>query len=162
MTPTISSFTFEEVRERVTHALDDFKKQDFQLLELRADERAATHRIACYLQTYFPGWDVDCEYNRRGRDLKEQAGRLVRPDIIVHHRGIPENLLCIEAKKEGELLDRDKEKLKKFTDPLGKDKYQFGLLLVLSLDAPYVIKGEWYQNGKMSQSVDFSNSQDAK
>jgi hypothetical protein len=136
-------------------ALENFRERDFQLLQLCADERAATHRIACYLQKYFSDWNVDCEYNRRGKNPKEQNGRLVRPDIIIHHRGVPENLLCIEEKKEGELLDDDRIKLKKFTDPLGDDRYQFGLLLVLSLATPYAFEGEWYQNGKMWQSIVF-------
>lgn len=139
--------SFEELKTRVAHALKDFIEQDWQLLELCADERAATHRIGCHLQKYYPKWHVDCEYNRRGKEPKEQNGRLVKPDIIVHHRGISENLLCIEAKKEGESSDDDRIKLKNFTDPLGKDRYQFGLYLIISLTKPYNIREEWYQNG---------------
>lgn len=147
MADTDASFTFEEVQKRVSHALNDFTKQDFQLLQLCADERAATHRIACYLQNYFSDWHVDCEYNRRGKKSKTQRGLLVRPDIIVHHRNSPENLLCIEAKKEGGFLDDDRIKLKNFTDPKGEDIYQYGLLLVLSLKAPYKIDCEWFHDG---------------
>lgn len=139
--------SFGEVKKRVESALNDFKTQDLQLLRLCADERAATHRIACYLQNNFPEWHVDCEYNRRGEKPKTQRGQLVRPDIIVHRRGIPENLLCIEAKKEGESLDDDRKKLKNFTDPDGEDEYQFGLLLILSLKAPYGIHCEWFRDG---------------
>lgn len=138
---------FEEVKKKVEATLNDFRRQDIQLLELCADERAATHRIACYLQNYFKHWHVDCEYNRRGKESKEQNGRLVRPDIIVHQRGISENLLCIEVKKDGEPLDDDQKKLRNFTKPTGKDKYQFGLLLVLTLRAPYTFNCEWYRDG---------------
>jgi len=140
-------FTLDEIQQRVISALDDFSEHDLNLLELYADERAATHRIACYLQNYFKDWHVDCEFNRRGFKPKTQRGKKVRPDIIVHKRGIPENLLCIEAKKEGEPLDNDRKKLKNFTDVEGEDEYQFGLLLILSLKAPYSIHCEWFRDG---------------
>jgi len=143
----MNSVTFDEVEKRVNLALNNFKERDLQLLELCADERASTHRIACYLQKYFQDWHVDCEYNRRGKRSKRQGGKLVRPDIIIHHRGIPENLLCIEAKKEGESLDDDRIKMSNFTDSTGEDRYQFGLLLVFSLNAPYNIDCKWYRDG---------------
>lgn len=147
MTNTPITFTLDEVIKRVTAALDVFLIKDLQLLQLRTDERAITPRIADHIRKYFLEWHVDSEYNRRGDKPKNQGGHLVRPDIIVHHRGAPENLLCIEVKKEGENLDDDRIKLKNFTDPRGDDRYQFGLLLVLSLNAPYTIFQEWYKEG---------------
>ncbi|MCK9591654.1 MAG: hypothetical protein M0Q91_06570 [Methanoregula sp.] len=146
MTSTPITFTLDEVEKRVINALDVFIKKDLELLQLRVDERAISHRIADHLQRFFLDWHVDCEYNRRGKKPKDQEGHLVRPDIIIHHRGVPENLLCIEIKKEGESLEDDKIKLKNFTDPLGDDRYLFGLLLVISLNVPYTISLEWYQN----------------
>lgn len=143
----MNSFAFEEIEKRVNSALISFREQDFQLLELCVDERAATHRIACYLQNYFTKWHVDCEYNRRGEKPKVQSERLVRPDIIIHHRNTQDNLLCIEAKKEGESLEDDRIKLRNFTDPAGKDRYLFGLLLVFSMKAPYNIDFEWFHDG---------------
>ena len=142
----MKSITFEEVEKRINFALNIFKERDLQLLELCADERAATHQIACYLQKCFTDWHVDCEYNRRGSEPKTQSGKIVRPDIIVHHRGTSENLLCIEAKKEGGSLDDDRKKLRNFTDPMGEDRYQFGLLLVLSLRPPYKNNCEWFRS----------------
>lgn len=136
-------------------AVEDFRKHDFQLLEISADERAATHRIACYLQKYFPGWNVDCEYNRRGRNPKKLDGELVRPDIIIHRRNSRENLLCIEAKKSGgslDELDDDRKRLAEFTQYAGEYKYPFGLLIILSLTTPYKIDYEWYKNGKTIKS----------
>jgi len=141
------SFTLDEIQGRVTSALDDFKEHDQKLLELCADERTTTHRIACYLQNYFKDWHVDCEYNRRGSEQKTQRGKKVRPDIIVHHPGIRENLLCIEVKKEGEPLADDRIKLKNFSDTAGDYGYQYGLLLVLSLKPPYRIQSEWFRHG---------------
>lgn len=33
---------------------------------MNANERSMTHKFAEHLQKYFPGWNVDCEYNRNG------------------------------------------------------------------------------------------------
>lgn len=94
-------------------------ERDGGLLVARAHERTVTHRVAVYLESHFPGWHIDCEYNRRGfgTDSKEDnEGERVFPDIIVHHRGTSENLLVIEAKPEwrGEpQLISDREKLQR-------------------------------------------------
>ena len=154
-TTTVLSFTFEEVGKRVKSALNDFREQDLQLLELCVDKRAATHRIACYLQNYFPDWHVDCEYNRKGRNQKTLEGELVIPDIIIHRRE-KENLLCIEAKKDGISLKDDRNKLCGFTKTDGEFGYQFGLLIILSLDKPFDINLEWYKNGR--QLHDYADS----
>jgi hypothetical protein len=157
--------SFEEVKNRVDLALNNFRERDLQLLELCADERAATHRIACYLQKYFADWHVDCEYNRKGRQSKKINDELVRPDIIVHRRNTFENLLCIEAKKAGGStsdINEDRKKLRGFTEESGEYSYKFGLLMIFSLEIPYVIKGEWYQDGKKRESVVFPVSQDVK
>lgn len=49
----------------------------------------------------FPKWNVDCEYNRVKYDFKKVNGKLVNPDIIVHHRNTFVNLLVVEVKKSG-------------------------------------------------------------
>ena len=140
-------YSRSQTQVRVQKAKSIFIKENRYLLRHDLNERTISHKFAEALQDQFPGWHVDCEYNRRGEKAKRQGGQLVRPDIIIHHRGVPENLLCIEAKKEGESLDDDKIKLKNFTEPLGDDRYQFGLLLVLSLKAPYKITCEWFLDG---------------
>jgi hypothetical protein len=148
----MSPVSFEDVKRFVTAALGDFEKYDHQLLELCVDERAATHRLACHLQKHFSGWNADCEYNRKGRNPKELDGVLVRPDIIIHKRDSnDDNLLCIEAKKSGESIKKinaDRKKLQGFTRSAGEYKYRFGLLIILSLTAPYKIDCEWFEDGK--------------
>lgn len=65
-------------------------------------EQTLTFRLGIYLQQEFPAFSVDCEYNRRGADSKKRdsAGGLIKPDIVVHQRGVAgPNLLVIEAKK---------------------------------------------------------------
>ncbi|MCX6701192.1 MAG: hypothetical protein NTV68_14965 [Methanomicrobiales archaeon] len=146
--------TFECVKSKVERAISDFRENDLDLLELTADERATTHQIACYLKKYFPGWHVDCEYNRKGRVVKRSPirdDRPIRPDIIIHQRGVKDNLLVIEVKKSNNGIQGDREKLKEFTRQNGEFEYKFGLFMVLSMDAPGFIKLEWYQNGNLAE-----------
>ncbi len=138
------------VRTKIKQTLKDFSDKDIILLKISANERAATHRIACLLQNYFPDWDVDCEYNRKEAAKKRLSGDLVLPDIIVHKRGTTKNLLCIEAKKaenSQESQDKDKMRLCNFTDPKGEYGYRFGVLMILSLKYPYKIDCQWFRNG---------------
>jgi hypothetical protein len=127
----LAEFNWDHINEAVNDALAVLLgDRDRVLFEVRANERAITHRLAHYLETAtkeFDGWDIDCEYNRIGKDsitpkrlgldLAEEAipigrsgrafavpvdddrGSLVFPDIVVHRRGDPEsNLLVIEVK----------------------------------------------------------------
>ena len=124
------------IRERVQGALDLLLKHDRFLLEHDVNERSITHKLAQYLQENFPGWDVDCEYNRIGNQridpkrlqfdvnqtsTDDDQGKTVYPDIIVHHRRIQDNLLVIEIKKSTnpETGDHDEQKLRAFTKQLG-------------------------------------------
>jgi hypothetical protein len=105
---------------------------DRYLLEVDANERSISHRLALYLEDEFPGWHVDCEYNRDGHDPKrlqlepdtvlsdDDQGKTVFPDIIVHKRGQVQNLLAIEIKKDsGESSKHDLEKLAGLRKQLG-------------------------------------------
>lgn len=102
-----------EVHKRVDVALAAFVQHELLLIAAGPSERALTHKLAAYVQSAFPEWDVDCEYNRDGaqpkrispgaaasRDKRGKRPVLVLPDIIVHRRGkAGPNLLVIEAKK---------------------------------------------------------------
>jgi len=80
------------------------------LFEKDLGERTLTHRLAVHLEKHFRGWDVDCDYNRLGeRTLRlpkgsivstdDHLGKSIYPDIVVHQRDIPNNLLAIEVRK---------------------------------------------------------------
>ncbi len=123
-----------EIQQRVIAAICRVYRHDRDLLDVEVNERAITHKLAEYLQDEFPEWHVDCEYNRKGVEPKRLPHRgIVVPDIIVHHRGIPENLLVLEVKKTGENQNtHDIEKLCAFTqDPLYQ--YCLGLFLRIGL-----------------------------
>jgi hypothetical protein len=111
-----------EVRRRVETALKQLTVLDRYLLTHDVNERAITHRLAVLLGNHFDGWDIDCEFDRIGKDpmpaddvddqltahvarvvedplVRDTLGRTVFPDIIVHHRGTDDNLLALEVRK---------------------------------------------------------------
>lgn len=121
------------IQARVGSAINKLLQRDVDLLRLDLNERAITHRLAIYLQDEFPGWDVDCEYNRNHDQVKQLRfpegecrpddtnARTVFPDVIVHKRNTDQNLLVIEVKKDSntESEEYDLEKLRAFRSELG-------------------------------------------
>lgn len=125
-----------EILERVKRAKSAFEKSDFKLLDIDANERSMTHKLAEHLQKEFgDDWAVDCEYNRHLREQKKILtppdifstdehwksldAPTVYPDIIVHKRITDEeNLLVVEAKKSSSRVgdEWDKEKLRAFKE----------------------------------------------
>lgn len=145
-----SRFTQADVDSRLQRALDRLAVRDAELFRKDVNERSLTHKLAEQLALEFPGWDVDCEYNRDGdvpKRLVRYLGDLssmgdidsptVFPDIIVHKRGTGENLLVVEVKKDSSGVDYkfDWNKLKAFKyDPDGH-KYSFAVFVVLKTSA---------------------------
>ena len=120
-----------EVKQKIIDAYKQLIKNDFYLLSVGVNERSITHKMAEYIQSQFPDYHVDCEYNRNGPDQKrldsfkksiqsdDADGTTVYPDIIVHHRNTQDNLVVIEAKKSTNNSMGDKEKLQAYKDDLG-------------------------------------------
>lgn len=124
--------TEDEVGNKIKTALGMLAEKDQKLLEFEANERSITHKLAQYLQSMFPEYDTDCEYNRVGTEgavkklygIQAESGSgqasiddlnatTVYPDIVIHKRGGTEasdNLLVIEAKKSD--LDTTFDRLK--------------------------------------------------
>ena len=66
---------------KVVTALQEFYARETFLLEHDLGERALTHRLAVHLEKQFPGWDVDCDYDRLGeRTLRLPHGTIVSTD----------------------------------------------------------------------------------
>jgi hypothetical protein len=129
---------------KLVEALGEFYARESYLLEHDAGERALTHRLAVYLERRFDGWEVDCDYNRLGeRRLRlprgsivstdDDIGKSVYPDIVVHQRAIPENLLAVEVRKAAnhQPPEHDQHKLCALTDPHLWFAYRVGVFLVL-------------------------------
>ena len=102
----------DEIEARVLCALSMLVERDRHLLDVDVHERSITTHLREYLGKLFPEWNVDGEYNRHGDDIKRlkefyrnctgvesPKDSDVVPDIIVHKRGKPCNLLVVEVKK---------------------------------------------------------------
>jgi hypothetical protein len=94
------TLTWPDVRKRLWLAAQQLFLHDRYLLKHGVMECAISHRLAVYLEIGFPGWDVDCEFNKDGDDPKLADVCGWRPDVIVHRRGKDgPNLLSVEVKK---------------------------------------------------------------
>ncbi|MDA8025249.1 MAG: BsuBI/PstI family type II restriction endonuclease [Actinomycetota bacterium] len=132
-----------EVIRKLHSAYCRLLRNDFALLELNANERSITHKLAEYLQSEFQEWHVDCEYNRDG-DIPKQLSvqnistndtdaRTVFPDIVIHHRNTKNNLVVIEAKKSSTAHgSADEEKLKAY---IAEHRYQFAFAVIFPIES---------------------------
>jgi len=149
---------------KVIAALGEFCAREIHLFEKDLGERALTHRLAVHLEKQFPGWEVDCEYNRLGeRTLRlpkativstdDGNGKSIYPDIVVHQREIPNNLLAIEVRKTSnhQPLEHDQHKLRALTDPHVWFAYRIGVLLTLGKHN--VTSPEAYVGGVVDQPL---------
>ena len=149
---------------KVASALGEFYARETHLFAHDLGERTLTHRLAVHLERQFEGWDVDCDYNRLGeRMLRLPRGSIVStddgnaksvfPDIVVHRRAIPENLLAIEVRKASnhQPPDHDRHKLHGLTDPHLWFAYRIGVLLTLA--KAKVASSEVYIGGVVDQPL---------
>src|SRR3954470_12487730 len=143
---------------KVVAALQELFAHEGVLFERDLGERALTHRLAVHVERQFSGWDVDCDYDRLGeRTLRLPRGSIVStddhlaksvyPDIVVHQRAIPNNLLAVEVRKSAnhQPLEHDQHKLQALTDPHLWFAYWIGVLL--TLDKKQVTMSEIYTSG---------------
>jgi hypothetical protein len=150
--------------DKVVSALGDFYARESQLFEKDPGERTFSHRLAVHVEKQFGGWDVDCDYNRLGeRRLRlptgtiistdDSSGKSVFPDIVVHHRAIPENLLAIEVRKATNHLppEHDQHKLRGLTDPHLWFAYQIGVMVTLAKNN--VAASEVYVGGAVDPAL---------
>lgn len=129
---------WDEIERRIREALRQLQESEDFVLRNDVNERTITHRLALYLEPYFPEWSVDIEYNRVGDAadpkrldwneiaydaspeelVRDTEARTVYPDVIIHERGEPNNLLVIEVKKSSSAGsgERDRRKLEAFLE----------------------------------------------
>jgi hypothetical protein len=149
---------------KVVDALREFYARETHLLQKDLGERTLTHRLAVHLEEQFEGWDVDCDYNRLGERVlrlpkgsivstDDELGKSVFPDIVVHRRAIPDNLLAIELRKaiNHQPLEHDRHKLRGLTDPHLWFAYRMGVFLILG--KRQVTLSEVYVGGLIDQAL---------
>ena len=150
--------------DKVVSAIGEFYARETFLLDKDAGERALTHRLAVQFEKQFQGWEIDCEYDRLGeRTLRLPHGSIVStddhlaksiyPDIVVHQREIPSNLLALEVRKAAnhQPLAHDQHKLRALTDPHLWFAYWGGVLLTLG--RKQVTMSEVYTAGLFDQAL---------
>jgi len=131
--------------EKVIKAIEEFYAREAWLFDKDLGERTLTHRLAVQLEKQFEGWEVDCDYNRLGERLlnlphgsivstDDELGKSTFPDIVVHRRAVPDNLLAVEVRKvtNHQPVEHDHHKLRGLTDPHLWFAYRVGVLLVLA------------------------------
>lgn len=159
---------FDEVRAHVLAAIELLRSNDEYLLRKKAYEVTVAHKLATYMQTEFPCWHVDIEYDLDFHDTKDSRKRLrnivtllrakrikprrvselVRPDVIVHRREQDDNLLVVEVKKAGNsAIGLDDCKLREFTGSFFL--YRFGLLLRFQGAKQEYSELTWYEAGEV-------------
>jgi hypothetical protein len=157
---------------KVVTALGEFYARETFLFEHDLGERTLTHRLAVHLEGQFSGWDVDCDYDRLGvRTLRlphgsivstdDHLGKSIYPDIVVHQRDIPNNLLAVEVRKASNHHppEHDQQKLRALTDPYLWFAYGIGVYLVLG---KRVAVSEVYVGGRLDPSLTLWLSQRLK
>ena len=132
-----------DIKSNIEAALRTLCINEAYIIGVNTNERTLTHHLAKYLEKYFAGYSIDCEYNRNGdvpkRLMESKAfaraddvnGVTVYPDIVIHKRGVPpegENYIIIEAKKEGVSYADDVVKLKLYKTQLG---YKHAFMVVI-------------------------------
>ena len=148
---------------KVVTALQEFYAREAFLFEKDLGERTLTHRLAVHLENQFSGWSVDCDYNRLGeRTLRLPHGTIIStddhlaksvyPDIVVHQREIPNNLIAIEVRKTSnhQPPEHDRHKLRALTDPHLWFAYWIGVYLVLGQKS---VVSDVYVAGGIDQSL---------
>lgn len=148
---------------KVIAALQDFYAHEGFLFEKDVGERAITHRFAVHLEKQFSGWSVDCNYDRLGErtlhlphgtiiSTDDHLGKSIYPDVVVHQREIPNNLLAIEIRKASNHtpLEHDQHKLRALTDVHVWFPFWIGLLLVL--DRHSVTMSEVYVSSALDEA----------
>lgn len=149
---------------KLVAALREFYARESHLFERDLGERALTHRLAVQIEGQFSGWDVDCDYNRLGErtmrlpkgtivSTDDALGKSIYPDIVVHRRAVPDNLLAIEVRKAAnhQPVDHDRHKLKALTDPHLWFAYAVGVLVTLAKSQ--VVHPEVYVGGAIDRGL---------
>lgn len=150
------------IRKAATEALGQLLITDWILVAIGVGERSVCHKYAIQLGRWFDKYSVDCEYDLKGLRRKRDANSFVTPDIIVHHRLRQENLLAVEAKKQGSRekeIYRDSGRLDYFCK--SKDfTYLVGLQLVIEDRKSHILRSKtlqiecvWYTNERRADTT---------
>jgi hypothetical protein len=147
--PVTGGLDTRKLRELLTMAVAELYRHDRELIDDGVREEALVfrigHRLANWIEHSGGEIHVDVEYNRRHRKgqpaaPKEENGKLVIPDLVVHSRGgNRKNLLIVEARRSipvdarrrEDALNEKELRLRSFKTTYG---YTDGAFLLLSAE----------------------------
>jgi hypothetical protein len=149
---------------KLISALQEFYARETYILERDLGERTLTHRLAVLVEKRFSGWEVDCDYDRLGErtmrlphgtisSTDDHLGKSIYPDIVVHQRDIPNNLLAVEVRKASnhQPIGHDQHKLKALTDPHLWFAFSIGVFITLA--KKNITFSEVYAGGVLERQV---------
>ena len=150
--------------DKVVAALREFYAREAFLFAHDLGERTLTHRLAIQLERQFPDFEVDCDYDRLGPrtpnlphgsivSTDDHLAKSIYPDIVVHQRAVPNNLLAIEVRKADnhQPIEHDRHKLRALTDAHVWFAYWIGAMVVLSKAG--VTSSEVYVGGDLDEAL---------
>jgi hypothetical protein len=145
MTKVFLGDTMQTELNKLIAALQEFYARETYILERDLGERTLTHRLAVLVEKHFAGWEVDCDYDRLGErtirlphgsvsSTDDHLGKSIYPDIVVHQRDIPNNLLAVEVRKASnhQPIEHDQHKLRALTDPHLWFAFSIGVFVTLA------------------------------
>ena len=91
-----------EIKERLRLGLADLAKEDYRLFHVDSNERSIAHKLAERLVPHFSPWDVDCEYNRIGKEKRHKLVHVSKKAFMhAKEKGIiPNHIIPLEELEE--------------------------------------------------------------
>ena len=148
--------------------LNKLFERDKILMKNDVHEQSLSHKVACYLEEELRDflekewYSVDVEYNRYWEEPKRSKkldNDLIKPDIIIHRRGINDkesNFVIFEVKK-WKLDENDERKLIEMTEQEGEFKYKYWVWLYNFDVINNKVNITIYRNGDIEKELMFSN-----
>jgi hypothetical protein len=142
----------EYIKKKIKKCIDEFYLNESVLLKRENYEVTISCKFSQYLFIEFPQFDVDCEYDKHINEEKrvEELNQNIRPDIIIHKRGIDDNnLVYIEIKTDHNRTTRNKDytKIKALTKQSGSYKYRLGVFIDFNRNKDNLVV-KFFEDGK--------------
>lgn len=126
-----------DTKEKISKAIETLYQIEKELIQDEVHEQTISARLSFHLQSLFPDYVVDVEFNVQGenRDPKlDSEGRKRKPDIIIHKRGSTGiNLAVILIKCEWNKKSRKEDK-RVALSLKEKHKYHYAFVLDINKD----------------------------
>ena len=142
----------EYLKKKIKKCIDEFYLNESDLLKRENYEVTISCKFSQYLFIKFPKFDVDCEYDKHIDSEKrvKELNQNIRPDIVIHKRGIDDNnLVYIEIKTDHNRTTRNKDyaKIKVLTKQSRAYKYRLGVFIDFNRNKDNLVV-KFFEDGK--------------